>query len=366
MRPVAARRPRRAQGDRPAGEEAAAVLRWRQPEYHPPAARFPWLKRYPSVRQQSSMDCGAACLATLCRYYGKRVSLNRMRILARVGTAGASMLHLMHAASELGFEALPILSTLEHLKNNPLPALINWKGYHWIVVYAVHDTRVVVADPGQGVIGIPIPEFIKSWTRYTLFMRPTPRFVDVEESRPTLAQFAPYLTPHRRTLLELGAASLTIQLLAMLLPMFSKFVIDEVIVPQRSRWLPAALVGVVAAVLLQWAVSWARQRLLIAVSYRVNLRLITDFYRHVLRLPLPFFESRRVGDVVSRLEENTKITTFFTTTGVEFFIDSATAVLYFGVDAVLQRLADPRRRDVLRAALREHLFDHAAAAAGFP
>ena len=130
--------------------------------------------------------------------------------------------------------------------------------------------------------------------------------------------------------MELGAASLTIQVLAMVVPLFAKFVIDEVIVPQRPRWLAVALTGAVAAVLLQWAVSWSRQRLLMGVSYRVNLRLITDFYRHVLRLPLPFFERRRVGDVVSRLEENTKITSFFTTTGVEFFIDSATAVLYFG------------------------------------
>jgi HlyB family type I secretion system ABC transporter len=317
--------------DGAAEEEAAAVLRWTQPEYRPPPARFPWLKRYPSVRQQSSMDCGAACLAAICRYYGKRVSLNRMRAMSRVSTAGASMLHLMHAAREIGFEAVPILSTLEHLKSNHLPALVNWKGYHWIVVYAVHDARVIVADPGEGVIRVPTDEFMKSWTRYALFMRPTPRFAELEESRPTLAQFWPYLTPHRRMLVELGAASLTIQLLAMLLPLFTKFVIDEVIVPERPRWLAAALAGVIAAVLLQWAVSWARQRLLIAVSYRVNLRLITDFYRHVLRLPLPFFERRRVGDVISRLEENTKITSFFTTTGVEFFIDSTTAVLYFGL-----------------------------------
>ena len=97
--------------------------------------------------------------------------------------------------------------------------------------------------------------------------------------------------------------------------------------------------------LLQWAVAWARQRLLMFVSYRVNLRLLADFYRHVLRLPLPFFERRRVGDVVSRLEENTKITTFFTTTGVEFFIDSATAVLYFG----LMRDYNPRLTAVVAA-----------------
>jgi HlyB family type I secretion system ABC transporter len=323
--------PDSSQGDSPAEEEAAAVLRWTEPEYRPPPPRFPWLKRYPSVRQQSSMDCGAACLATICRYYGKRVSLNRMRALARVGTSGASMLHLMHAAREIGFEAVPILSTLEHLKSSHLPALINWKGYHWIVVYAVNETRVTVADPGGGVMRIPVDEFVKSWTRYTLFMRPTPRFAEFEESRPTLAQFWPYLTPHRRTLFELGAASLTIQLLAMLFPLFTKFVIDEVIVPERPRWLAAAVAGLIAAVLLQWAVAWARQRLLIAVSYRVNLKLITDFYRHVLRLPLPFFEHRRVGDIVSRLDENTKITSFFTTTGVEFFIDSTTALLYFGL-----------------------------------
>src|SRR6185295_4327073 len=117
---------------------------------------------------------------------------------------------------------------------------------------------------------------------------------------------------------------------ALLLPMFSKFVVDEVIVPQRGRWLWAALGGITAAVILQSAVSWARQRLLMFVSYRVNLRLMTDFYAYVLRLPLPFFERRRVGDVVSRLEENARITSFFTTTGVEILIDAVTAVLYFG------------------------------------
>ena len=320
-----------AEGEGGAPEEAEAVLQWQLPEYRAPAQRFRWLSRHPAVRQQSAMDCGAACLATLCRSYGKRVSLNRLRELARVGSAGASMLHLMLAARQLGFEALPILSTLDHLRNNHLPALVNWKGFHWIVVYAIDDRRALVADPARGLVKIPIADFTKGWTRYTLFVRPTPRFADLDQSPPTLDQFTPYLAPYRRTIVEIAAASFIIQVLALLMPMFSKFVIDEVIVPQRERWLSAALAGILTAVLLQWTVAWARQRLLIFVSYRVNLRLLADFYRHVLRLPLPFFERRRVGDVVSRLEENTKITTFFTTTGVEFFIDSATAVLYFGL-----------------------------------
>ena len=86
------------------------------PSFVRPHERFPWRTRHPAVRQQSQMDCGSACLATLCRYYGKRVSLNRLRDLARVGTAGASLLHIMLAARQLGFEAQPILSTLDHLQ----------------------------------------------------------------------------------------------------------------------------------------------------------------------------------------------------------------------------------------------------------
>ena len=315
--------------DTAAPEQAGAVLQWQHPERPPPALR-PWRAR-PAVRQQSMMDCGAACLATLCRYYGKRVNLNRLRELAHVGSAGASLLHIMLAARQLGFEAQPILSTLDHLRGNQLPAMVNWKGYHWIVVYAVDERRVVVADPARGLNKLTIDEFMRGWTRYALFVRPTPQFASLPESPPTLQQFAPYLAPHRRAVLEIAAASVTIQALALLMPMFSKFVLDEVIVPQRGRLLSVALAGITTAVLLQTAVAWARQRLLMFVSYRVNLRLLADFYRHVLRLPLPFFERRRVGDVVSRLEENTKITTFFTTTGVEFFIDSATAVLYFAL-----------------------------------
>jgi ATP-binding cassette subfamily B protein len=318
-------------GDEPIGE-AEAPLRWALPEYQPTSRRFPWLpRRRAAVRQQSAMDCGPACLATICLHYGKRVSLNRMRELCRVGAAGASMLHIMNAARVLGFEAHPILSTLEHLRSHRLPALVNWRGYHWIVVHAIDDRQVVVADPGRGALTMTHDEFLAGWTRYTIFLRPTPAFAAVEESRPTLAQFAPYIAEHRQTIVEIGVASLTIQVLSLLLPMFSKFVVDEVIVPQRGRWLWPAFGGITAAVMLQWAVSWARQRLLMVVTCRVNLRLMADFYAHVLRLPLPFFERRRVGDVVSRLEENARITSFFTTTGVEVFIDAGTAILYFAL-----------------------------------
>jgi ATP-binding cassette subfamily B protein len=241
------------------------------------------------------------------------------------------MLHLMRAAQEMGFETIPMLATLDHLRANHLPAVVNWKGYHWVVVYNVGDRHVRVADPGGCVMQMPLEEFEEGWTRYTLYLRPTPAFAGVEESPRTLKQFTPYLRPFRATLFEIGLASLTMQVLALLLPAFTRFVIDDVIVAQHTQWLRTALIALAAAIALQCAAARSRQQLLLLVSRRVNVRLLGDFYRHVLSLPLPYFERRKVGDVISRLEENTKLTAFFTNTGIEVGIDAIMAVLYFGL-----------------------------------
>jgi ATP-binding cassette subfamily B protein len=306
--------------------ETPLVLEWQQPRYV--AARRLPVRGKPNVRQQSAMDCGAACLATVARFHGKRVSLNRVREAARVGTSGASMLNIKRAAEAMGFETIPMLATTEHLRANALPAIVNWKGYHWIVVYSIDDRHVTVADPGQGLLRLSLSEFEEGWTRYTLYLQPTPAFGEVEESNPTLKQFTPYVRPYRRILLEIVGASLAIQVLAIFLPVFTKFIVDDAIIGQHTQWLVAALVAMGAVIGLNWAVSLARQSLLLTVAQRINVRMLADFYRHVLSLPLPFFEQRRTGDIISRFEENTKLTSFFTSTGADVLIDTLTAVMY--------------------------------------
>jgi HlyB family type I secretion system ABC transporter len=308
--------------------EADETLHWKQPPLAQPLHR---LRHFPAIRQQSTMDCGAACLCTVCYYYGKRVDLNRMRDMAKVGQAGASMLHLVQALDLLGFECIPMLATYEHLGNNQLPAIVNWKGYHWMVVYEVTKDWVLAADPGRGITRIRKDEFLKGYTRYTIYLRPTQRFRDLEESKPALRQFYGYVRPYRRLLVEIGLASLVVQLLSLLLPMFTKFIIDDVIVRQDERWLFPALVAMAAAVVLKAGASWARQSLVLFVSLRLNLGLVSDFYQHLLRLPLPFFERRKTGDITSRFAENEKITSFFTGAGVDSVIDAITAVLYLAL-----------------------------------
>jgi ATP-binding cassette subfamily B protein len=290
-----------------------------------------WLGWFPVVRQQSMMDCGAACLATVCHYYGKQVSLNCMRELARVGRSGASMLNLLRAANTLGYETEAELATYENLMQKPLPAIVNWQGYHWVVVYKATHRKVKVADPAEGLLTMSTAEFLKGWTRYTLYLKPTEKIEEIEESKPAIQQFAPYIKPYWRLLFEIALASLAIQIFSMFLPVFTKFILDEVIIKQNQQWLFYSLAAISAVVLLNSYISFCRQQLLLFVSMRTNFLMVTDFYKHVLSLPLPFFEARKVGDITSRFEENQKITNFLTDIGLQSFLNMFSAVLYLGL-----------------------------------
>lgn len=290
-----------------------------------------FLTRFPVVRQQSETDCGAACLATICRYDRKHVSLNRMRELARVGQSGASMYNLMQAAKNLGYETSPILEIYENLEKSDRPSIVNWCGYHWIVVYQATEKHITIADPGQGLIKLTKEEFLADWTRYTLHLTPTEKIQDIEESKPTLNQFLPYIKPYWRPILEIALASLVVQLLGMVLPIFTKFIIDEIVIQQNSQWLYPSLVAISAISVLNLILSYCRQQLTLLISMKATLVMVRDFYRHVLALPMSYFASRKVGDVTSRFGENQKIVGFFTNIGLQIVFDAISAILYLGL-----------------------------------
>ena len=292
--------------------------------------RFGW---YPAVEQQSVMDCGAACLSTVCRYYGKRVSLNHMRRLAHVGQSGASMLHLKEAAETLGFRVDPFLSTYDQLaeRTADAPAIVNWRGYHWIVVYEVTDTTVTVADPGSGLDTKDRDDFEEGWTRYTLFLEPTAQVDAIEEEEPTIQQFLPYVRPYRRLVGEVFGASIATQVVSVFVPLFSKFILDEVINQQDPQWLVSGVVALSLLLVGNTALKFFRNNLLLYVTKRVNLRMMEDFLDYILALPLPYFERRKTGDITGRFEENRTITDFLTEKGVQPFVNAFSVVVYLGL-----------------------------------
>ncbi len=130
-------------------------------------------KRYPFFEQQSASDCGAACLVMISRYWGKNLSVNRLRELANVSRSGASMRSLTAAAEAVGFATRPVKASLDKLAQQPLPAIAHWEGKHYIVVYEISKKRVIVADPAIGQRTLTLTQFKAGWTGYALLLQPT-------------------------------------------------------------------------------------------------------------------------------------------------------------------------------------------------
>ncbi|WP_372365612.1 peptidase domain-containing ABC transporter [Candidatus Uabimicrobium sp. HlEnr_7] len=293
--------------------------------------------RRPVVLQQSMMDCGAACLATILRYYGKRVTINRIRELANVGPSGSSLKSLLVTAQYFGFETSAMLSTYEHLQRSHLPAIANWNGIHWIVIYKVTATTVVIADPADGIRKISKEEFLKNWTRYTLFMEPTEALKTVQQSKPSLKQLLPYLKPHRKIIFEIILASLFIQIVSVFIPLFNKFIIDDIIVKSNWTWLKFSILGVGSLIIINTFLIYLRQNLLLKISSKISYYILRDFYHKLFTLPLTFFEKRKAGDITSRFKENENIDRFITETWVYTFLEIFTTILYLSLMFYLHR-----------------------------
>ncbi len=288
--------------------------------------------RLPAVRQHSQMDCSAACLSTICKYYGKEVSINTTREIARVKQEGASMTNVMRALSEIGFKNEAFISSMDQLREKQaegkLPAIANWKGYHWIVVYSVTNTHVVCADPAEGMVKHPIPEFEKNWSRYTIFLEPTTKFNDFPESKPSISKFFSFYTPYKSTILDLFLLAVFMQVLAIVSPLFGKFVIDDIILKGDQQWLLAAIYVMSAVTILSMIMDYISDVMALRLSLRCNFNMITHVYSRLLRLPLSYFEARKVGDITNRLEQHEEVTEFITEDGLDTFINLMTAVAF--------------------------------------
>lgn len=288
-------------------------------------------QRYPFFEQQSSSDCGAACLVMIAKYWGKRFSLNLIRELSNVNRDGASLFGITTAAEALGFMTKPIKATLRQLSQQPLPAIAHWEGKHYIVVYRITPKTVIVGDPAIGQRSLTHQAFEAGWTGYSLLLTPTQSFSDVQEAKTTLWRFLELLTPHRLVLTEILLASLFIQLFGLVTPLFTQLILDRVVEQGSHTTLTAIGIGLLLFTLFRVAMMGLRQYLLDHTSNRLDLALIGGFIRHTFLLPLNFFETRYVGDLISRVQENRKIQRFLSGEALTIFLDLLTVFIYVGL-----------------------------------
>lgn len=284
--------------------------------------------RYPFFQQQSATDCGIACLVMIGRYWHKRFDLNQLRSLANVNRDGASLKGLITAAESMGFAPRPVHTDLKSLGKQRLPAIVHWRMNHYIVVYQVKTNRVIVADPEIGRRTLSYPEFQADWAGYTLLLEPTAKLKKAPEAKQNLWKFFDLLKPHWLVLFEVLIASVMIQVFGLVTPLMTQLLLDRVVVQRSSTTLFAVGIGLLIFSLFKVAMSNLRRYLLYHTAHRIDLALIVGFINHTFQLPLSYFENRYVGDITSRIRENTKIRRFIMSDALTTILDLLTVFIY--------------------------------------
>jgi ATP-binding cassette, subfamily B, bacterial HlyB/CyaB len=288
-------------------------------------------QRYPFVEQQSSSDCGAACLAMISRFWGKHFPLHVLREQAKVGRSGASLKSLAKAAEELGYQARPVRASIGRMTEQPNPWIAHWEGDHYVVVYRIKRGQVLIADPAVGRRSLPVAEFQTHWTGYGLLLEPTERLHDTETQKASLGRYLGTLLPYRSWIFQVFLASLLIQLFALVTPLFTQIILDQVVVQKSLTALNVFAIGLLLFTIWGVGITAIRQYLLSYLSNRLDLTLISGFISHTLTLPLKFFESRRVGDIITRVQENQKIQRFLLGQVVVSILDFLTGFVFLGL-----------------------------------
>ncbi|MCL6436222.1 MAG: ATP-binding cassette domain-containing protein [Leptolyngbyaceae cyanobacterium HOT.MB2.61] len=295
-------------------------------------------QRYPFVEQQSSSDCGIACLSMIGLYWGKRMSINALRNLADVGRSGTSLKNLAKAAEQIGFNAQPVRANLPPLLEHPNPWIAHWEGDHYVVVYQIRGNpadshcRILIADPARGKRTLSRDDFLARWTGFALLLEPTHHLHAVESNQAqSLWHFGRLLTPYRSLLWQIILLSLLIQVFGLITPLFTQVILDQIVVQKSLPMLHVFAIGLVLFSIWRIGLTGVRQYLLDYFSNRLDLTLVSGFVNHALRLPLKFFESRQVGDIITRIQENEKVQLFLVRQAALIWLDALTAIVYLGL-----------------------------------
>lgn len=290
-------------------------------------------RRFPFIEQQSSSDCGVACLVMITLYWRKRLSINFVRSLGNVGRSGASLSVLAKIAEKLGYVVKPVRASLNALINTTQnnPWIAHWQGDHYVVVYRVQRKRVLIADPAQGKYSLSMAEFLEGWTGYALLLSPTERLKELPNEKPSLGKFFKLIFPYKSTAFQIIFASLLIQLFGIVTPLFTQIIIDQVVINRSFSMLHVFALGMLLFGVGEVILSATRQYLLSYISNVLDLTMVGGFIRHTMTLPLKFFESRHVGDIITRVNENQKIQQFLVSKGMVSWLDLLMSVVYLGL-----------------------------------
>ncbi len=283
-------------------------------------------KSFPFYKQMDEADCGPTCLRMIAKHYGKNYSQSYLRDKSYISRAGVSLLGLSDAAQAIGLRPLAVSIPYTVLINEaPLPCIVHWKQEHFIVLYKVKKGKLFVADPAHGLLKYSINEFLDGWlgsqrddatTGPILLLEATPEFYnqDTVNSKDGLSfsYLFDYLRPYKKFIIQLGLGMLIGSLLALIFPFLTQALVDRGIEYRDINFVYLILLAHILLVTSQTVVRFIQSWIALHVSARVNISLISDFLAKLMRLPVSYFETRVVGDIMQRIDDHARIEQFMT------------------------------------------------------
>ena len=302
----------------------------------------------PFTRQLDAKDCGPACLRMIAGFHGKKFSIQYLRDRCFITRGGVSLLGISDAAESIGFKTLGAKISWEQLaKEAPLPCIVHWNQNHFVVVVKTRKRRVLVADPAIGMVWYSVSEFKKNWISsrnegkdlgLCLLLEPTPEFFHLEgdvHKRNSFRFLFSYFRPHRRFYLQLVLGMVVGSMILLILPFLTQAVVDIGINNQDIGFIYLVLIAQLVLIAGRTSIEFIRSWILLHMSTRINISLISDYLIKLMRLPARFFDSKMTGDILQRIGDHSRIESFLTqsTLSIVFsifnlFVFSAVLAIY--------------------------------------
>ncbi|MFC2381473.1 MAG: peptidase domain-containing ABC transporter [Prevotella nigrescens] len=283
-------------------------------------------RKFSLILQRDSMQCGASCLAMICSYFEKNECIEYLSEQCFATTEGVSLLAIDKVASKLGLRTISGRMSVNSINNIENPCILHWNQNHFVVLYKVKKNRFYIADPAKGLVKYNLEEFKKHWVStqsdgeekgIAMFLEPTPAFyekkMDEEPKEERSFKFLfGYIKQYRKYFGQIVLGLLVGSLLQLILPFLTQSIVDVGIKNQNIGFIWLILLGQLMLTISRTAIDFIRRWLLLHISLRINISLVSDFFIKLLKLPMSFFDTKLMGDLMQRMGDHNRVNSFLT------------------------------------------------------
>lgn len=298
---------------------------------------------FPFFKQLDYTDCGPTCLKIIIKYYGKDINTELLRALSYKRKTGVTLLGLSDAADKLGFRSQGHRLSFEELYHLNLPCIAHWNGNHFVVIYKIKKDKVHIADPAIGLVICEKDEFLSSWLEedssstkkgLVLSLNPTSTFNDINLESTKKLNFSSlfnYIKPYRKLVFQLFLSFIIATILGLIFPFLTQSMVDVGIGTGNKQFVVLILVAQVVLTIGQTTSTFIRNWIMLYFGSRVSLTLVTDFLIKLMKLPIPFFATKLVGDISQRIMDNGRIQGFLTGTLINVIFSILSFLIYSSI-----------------------------------